>query len=74
MTPETADMSSVTRRNDFIMQNHFEKNRESLPFNKHNNYTQKCVTFLPNILKSYIIISDIMFFAEENKINSIPLS
>jgi hypothetical protein len=34
-------MSVVTRRNDFIMQNHFVEKWETLSYNMHENYQKK---------------------------------
>jgi hypothetical protein len=55
------------------MKNHFVKKWETLFYSKQQNCQNKKTNCL-NIFKSYIIICDIMFFADKNKANSIPLS
>jgi hypothetical protein len=52
------------------MQKHFVKKGNSFV-----GYWHKMVQlFCLNIFKSYFTICDIMFFADKNKVNSIPLS
>jgi ferric iron reductase protein FhuF len=67
-TRDSRSMSSVTRRTDFIMQNHSVKKWETLLCNTH---TKKKLFWL-NIFKSYVHVT-FMFFADKNKANSIPL-
>jgi hypothetical protein len=69
-TRDSGNMSSVMRRNDFIMQNHFVRKQKTF-------YTiriKKVLLFPLNFFKSYVTICDIMFFANKNKVNYVPLS
>jgi hypothetical protein len=58
---DTRDSGSVTGRNEFIMQNHYVKKRETLLYNEHQNYTnihKKIITSLPKysqILWHYVL-------------------
>jgi hypothetical protein len=78
-TRECKNISSVTSRNDFIMQNYSLKKQETI-FTVHIKITRKNekkkkhrITFCPTIFKSYIIICNTMYFTHKNKVNLIHL-
>jgi hypothetical protein len=66
-------LPNVSSRNDFIMQNYFVRNRETI-FAVHQNYKKKLKignNFWSKYLQIYVITCDTMFFADKNKVNSI---
>jgi hypothetical protein len=76
-TREYENMSNITSRNDFIMQNYYVKKQKTIftvQITIKRKQRKHGISFLSKILKSCVIICDTMAFTDNSKVDSIRLS